>query len=143
MHRGWPSSLFQRPASGVQPVPPRLVRASGTGMSSDMEGRHRGVDVRGRIAIAMLGAMSAATSLVNGFAYDDRLLILSNPRVHHLAHIGRVWGQTYWPPWMGAGLYRPLTMSAFVVEWSIGGGAPWMFHATNLMLYIAACLLFY
>lgn len=97
----------------------------------------------GRAMIALLAVLSAGTSLINGFAYDDRLLILNNPRVHHLARIARVWAQTYWPPWMGAGLYRPLTVSAFVVEWSIGHGTPWVFHATNVALYITACLLFY
>ncbi len=124
-------------------------------MSSDLETQHRSiatgkagllarlVDLRACATIAVLATMSAATSLANGFAYDDRLLILNNPRVHHLAHIARLWAQTYWPPWMGAGLYRPLTMSAFVMEWSIGRGAPWVFHATNLTLYIAACLLVY
>ncbi len=103
----------------------------------------RRVDARGSATIVLLAAISTVTSLVNGFAYDDRLLILNNPRVHRLAHIGRVWTQTYWPPWMGAGLYRPLTMSAFVTEWWIGHGAPWVFHATNVALYIVVCLLVY
>ncbi len=103
----------------------------------------RRVDARGSATIVLLAAISTVTSLVNGFAYNDRLLILNNPRVHRLAHIGRVWTQTYWPPWMGAGLYRPLTMSAFVTEWWIGHGAPWVFHATNVALYIVVCLLVY
>lgn len=101
------------------------------------------VDPRGSAAIALLALAASATSLLNGFTYDDRLLILQNPRVHHLAHLGRLWAETYWPPWMGAGLYRPLTMSAFTVEWFIGRGAPWVFHATNVVLYITVSILVY
>jgi len=109
----------------------------------DLVVRPAGADRRGAIAIALLATLASVTSLVNGFTYDDRLLILDNPRVHHLAHLGRLWAQTYWPPWMGAGLYRPLTMSAFMVEWTVGGGAPWVFHATNVALYILASVLVY
>src|SRR6185437_3355986 len=48
---------------------------------------------------------------------------------------------TYWPPWMGAGLYRPLTISAFTLQWAVGRGAPWIFHATNITAYIIVCVL--
>src|SRR6185437_3054778 len=92
-------------------------------------------------SIALLALLSSITSIVNGFTYDDRPLILENPRVHHLAYLGRAWLDTYWPPWMGAGLYRPLTISAFTLQWAVGRGAPWIFHATNITAYIIVCVL--
>ena len=95
------------------------------------------------LAIGLLAALASVASLVNGFVYDDRPLILDNPRLHHLTHFARLWGETYWPPWMGAGLYRPLTMSAFAVQWQIGRGAPWAFHAANMALYVTIALLMY
>ena len=94
-------------------------------------------------SIAVLALLASVTSIINGFTYDDRPLILENPRVHHLGYLARAWVETYWPPWMGAGLYRPLTISAFTLQWAAGHGAPWVFHAANITLYVVACLLVY
>ncbi len=94
-------------------------------------------------AIALLALAASLSGLGNGFAFDDRPVVLQNSRLHHLAHFGWLWIETYWPPSMGAALYRPLTTSAFAVEWWAGQGLPWVFHATNIALYVLACLLVY
>ncbi len=78
--------------------------------------------------VAGLALAASATSLANGFAYDDRWVILHNPRVHALARIWRLWIETYWPPNMGASLYRPVTMTGFALEWAAGHGQAWAFH---------------
>jgi protein O-mannosyl-transferase len=96
---------------------------------------------RARATIALLALGASLSGLGNGFAYDDRPVILKNGRLHHILHIGRLWSQTYWPPSMGAALYRPLTMTAFSIEWWAGHGAPWVFHAVNILLYVLTCLL--
>lgn len=98
---------------------------------------------RAAVAIGALALAASGRGLLNGFVYDDRSIILQSPRVHHLAHLGRLWRETYWPPSMGAGLYRPITTSAYTMEWAVGHGAPWVFHATNVALYVAICLSVY
>jgi hypothetical protein len=94
-------------------------------------------------AVIALALAASLTSIRNGFAYDDRPLILSNPGLHHLAHLGRLWAESYWPPWMGSGLYRPLTTTAFALEWALGNGAPWAFHLASILLYAGVSVLVY
>ena len=34
----------------------------------------------------------------------------------------------YWPPDVGGGLYRPLAIASYTLDWTVSGGAPWWFH---------------
>ena len=92
---------------------------------------------RGWLALSLVGLAFAAslTSLGNGFAYDDQFIIVTNPRVHDLAGAWRFFGQTYWPPDRGTGLYRPLTVLLFAGQWAVGQGSPFLFHLVNVLLY--------
>jgi hypothetical protein len=91
-------------------------------------------------SIALLGLLASATSLVNGFVYDDRPIVWANPRVHTLARWWEAFGQAYWPPNWGDTNYRPLTILSFAVQWAVGDGSPAVFHATSVALYIGACI---
>jgi hypothetical protein len=92
---------------------------------------------RGWLALSVAGLALAAslTSLGNGFAYDDNLAILINPRVHTLASPWQAFAQSYWPVDRGGGLYRPLTVLLFAVQWAVGQGSPFLFHLVNVLLY--------
>ena len=90
------------------------------------------------LAIALLALAASATSLRNGFTYDDRWIIVDNGRVHELRALWRYFEESYWPMRSGAGLYRPLVIVAYSVQWAIGGGSPLAFHAVNVLL-AAAC----
>ena len=96
---------------------------------------------RWHVATAVVGVALAASvsSLGNGFTYDDRPLIADNARVHSISDIPRLFGQTYWPESNGAALYRPLTLSLFAIQWTVGNGSPRPFHALNVLLYAAVC----
>ncbi|HTS89810.1 MAG TPA: hypothetical protein VMG41_15055 [Gemmatimonadales bacterium] len=87
--------------------------------------------------MAAVALLASATSLGNGFAQDDLPLILRNPRVHSLAHLWHRFLEPYWPPEVGAALYRPLSMVGFALQWRIGGGSTSGFHLVNVGLYIA------
>ncbi len=84
-------------------------------------------------ALVALGAYGQ--SLGNGFVrWDDGLLIIENPIVHQVGP----WSffkafSTYDPE-----LYIPLTFLSYQLDWQIGGGAPWIFHAMNLLLHLAS-----
>ena len=73
------------------------------------------------VAVVLLALLASATSLANGFAYDDRWIVVDNPNVHDLAHWWNVFGETYWPTTRNAALYRPLTILAYQVQWAVGG----------------------
>ena len=81
---------------------------------------------RGWLALSVAGLALAAslTSLGNGFAYDDNLAILINPRVHTLASPWDAFAQSYWPVDRGGGLYRPVTVLLFAGQWALGQGSP-------------------
>jgi hypothetical protein len=86
----------------------------------------------------LLALASSASSLGNGFAYDDEHIISQNPRVHSLAQPWHHFAEAYWPPEQGVSLYRPLTILGFGVQWAAGGGRPFLFHLVNVLLYLAS-----
>ncbi|MFN8574207.1 MAG: tetratricopeptide repeat protein [Gemmatimonadaceae bacterium] len=93
--------------------------------------------------VAALAIASSATSLSNGFAFDDVAIILGNERVHQLTNWWTLFVSSYWPPSLGESLYRPMTMLAFALQWAIGKGSPGVFHAVSIGLYAASCVLAY
>jgi protein O-mannosyl-transferase len=88
-------------------------------------------DLSGWLAVAV-AIVVAAPSLVNGFAYDDLPLVVENARITTLLPPWEYVTQSYWP---AGGLYRPLTVWLLALQWKLGGGAPWIFHATNVALH--------
>jgi hypothetical protein len=87
--------------------------------------------------IALLALAASVTSIANDFTYDDRGVIFENDRVHALANIPHLWGETYWPLRYGGDGYRPFVMSLFTLQWFAGHGAPWVFHLVNILLAVA------
>lgn len=86
------------------------------------------------LAVALLALAASATSLRNGFTYDDRWIIAENGRVHELRALWRYFEESYWPMKNGAGLYRPLVVLAYAVQWALGAGSPFVFHLVNVLL---------
>ncbi len=109
-------------------------------MSSDLEARW--LRWAGP-AVILLALLASLTSLRNGFAFDDLPVIAQDRRLHRLDHPGRFFAQTYWAPPVRSTLYRPLTSLAFALEWRLGHGRPWLYHAVNLLLYALVCLAVY
>jgi len=92
------------------------------------------------IVIAALALAAAASSLGNGFTYDDVYLIQRPPRLHTLDGWWRDFAHTYWPEDAGGDGYRPLTILAFRLEWAIGSGSPLPFHIVNVALHVAGAV---
>jgi len=92
-------------------------------------------------AIALLALASSAVGVLNQFTYDDKYIILLNPATRSLHAWWLAFSSSYWPKEWGGDGYRPLTILAFKIESSIGGGAPMAFHAANILLYAAVSLL--
>ncbi len=106
-----------------------------------------GMDRSGRfpplpVALVVLVALAAyATSLGNGYAYDDVWIIQNNARVHELSNLREIWLTSYWPEFGDElGAYRPLTIFLFAVQWALAGGKPWIFHAINVALHAVVCV---
>jgi hypothetical protein len=94
----------------------------------------------GAVVVAALALGATVTSLGHDFTFDDRYVILSNSHVHQLRNLLTLFGQTYWPLELGGDGYRPVVTSLFTLQWVAGGGAPWIFHLTNIILAVATAL---
>src|SRR2546427_216094 len=77
-------------------------------------------------------------ALWNGFALDDRAIILQNPHVAAPSGLWRVFVESYWRPEVGGHLYRPLAIVTYALD-ALVVGAPW-FHFVNLLWHAAASL---
>jgi hypothetical protein len=95
------------------------------------------------VSLVLLALAASVTGLRNGFAFDDVLIIRDNPQVHSLSQWAFDFVQGYWPREHGGALYRPLTLLAFSAQWVLGNGAPWIFHAVNVALYVALTLVIF
>lgn len=85
---------------------------------------------------------ASATSLGNGFAFDDRWIIQFNGRVHGIGRWAEIFRESYWPV-LSNGLYRPLVSVGYAFQWTLGKGSPAPFHAVNVIMYAGACLAFW
>ncbi len=88
------------------------------------------------LAVAVVAIAASFTGLWNGFAYDDVLLIKENPAVRFLRGPLAFFKESYWGPVANSpSLYRPVIVLGWAWQWAIGGGAAWIFHAVNIVLY--------
>lgn len=76
-----------------------------------------------------------------GFVQDDRVVVVNNPAVHSLALAVQGFARPYWPPPNEGGLYRPVTILSYAVDWWLSGGRPWLFHLMNALWHGLAVVL--
>jgi hypothetical protein len=93
------------------------------------------------ISLVLLAIAASAPGIFNGFAYDDRPMILENPFMHDLHGLWRVFTQPYWPQDWGGDGYRPLTALAFKLEYALSGGSSMAVHGVNIVLYALSAVL--
>lgn len=89
----------------------------------------------------LLVALAAyANSLGNGFAFDDGAIVENNPAVVEGAPVEAL-ARTWWPDAEeGTGLYRPLTLAGFALQWRIGRGEPFVYHLVNVAGHVLVSL---
>lgn len=76
-----------------------------------------------------------------GFVQDDRAIIASNPAAHSIGAALGAFDDPYWPRETGAGLYRPVTILSYAVDWTISGGRPGWLHFMNALWHGLATVL--
>lgn len=75
------------------------------------------------------------------FVYDDVLQITLNPQVNGGSERG--FGALFSEPTPPGNLYRPLATASYRITFMLGGGAAWIFHLVNVLLYGACAALVY
>jgi len=76
-----------------------------------------------------------------GFVQDDRAIIAANPAAHSIGAALSAFDDPYWPPESGAGLYRPVTILSYAVDWALAGGRPGWLHLMNALWHGVAAFL--
>ncbi|HUF12916.1 MAG TPA: hypothetical protein VMN78_07455 [Longimicrobiales bacterium] len=112
----------------------------GSRLTADLPWRARLNDDRIVVILPLvLAFVTYANSLYNGFAFDDTVIIQLNTRVHQFFDLGAIWLTPYWPYAHGDmfGLYRPLTIFAYAIQWALGEGQAFLFHFVNVLMHVA------
>ena len=92
--------------------------------------------------VAFIAAVALYLPTVQyGFVQDDRAIIAANPAAHSIAAALRAFDDPYWPPESGAGLYRPITILSYAVDWTLSGGRAGWLHLMNALWHGLAALL--
>ncbi|MFH1999321.1 MAG: hypothetical protein ABIK28_06550, partial [Planctomycetota bacterium] len=93
------------------------------------------------LCVAVLWVFSS--SLAGGLIWDDKDLILNDPRIRDLSGFGRIWTQPFAAEdirSIGIGYYRPLTTLTLMLNYAMGGSDPSVYHWTNVLLHLVCSI---
>src|SRR5437867_9410547 len=82
----------------------------------------------------LLVAVCYANSITNAFILDDILIVGANERIRHIDPVHFLF-QSYWGDLNHAGIYRPLTIFTFSLDYPIWKVWAPGFRMTNLLLH--------
>src|SRR5205809_2083853 len=94
----------------------------------------RNSSVRALLLCLALVAVCYANSIGNAFILDDILIVAANERIRHVQPLHFLF-QPYWGDLNHFGIYRPLTIFSFSVEYSMWQLWTAGFRITNLLLH--------
>jgi tetratricopeptide (TPR) repeat protein len=89
---------------------------------------------RALVICLLLVAVCYANSIPNAFILDDILIVAANERIRHIEPIHFL-SQSYWGDLNHAGIYRPLTIFTFSLEYPIWKVWAPGFRITNLLIH--------
>ncbi len=93
--------------------------------------------------------MSYINTLSNQFVLDDIGIIVENPLIRDITNGGKIFTTNYWSrgqkgsAGIDPGLYRPLTVFTYAVDYSFGRLNPTGYHVVNLILHTIISLLLF
>lgn len=79
-------------------------------------------------------AICYANSLSNEFILDDKAIVVANPAIRSIRPL-QFLTAPYWKQEQGAGIYRPLTVFSFSIDYALWQLWPAGFRLTNLLLH--------
>lgn len=93
------------------------------------------------LLLVALAVAASLPSLRNGFVYDDVPVVRDDVRIRTLhPDLLRL---PYWDDAARDRLYRPITTASFALDYATGGGSPFTFHLTNVLLNALVVLLIF
>ena len=98
--------------------------------------------MKGALLFAFVAAVALYLPTIRyGFVQDDRAIIVSNPAAHSIGAGLAAFDDPYWPRETGAGLYRPVTILSYALDWTLFGGKPGWLHVMNALWHGLATVL--
>lgn len=101
------------------------------------------------VLLALLAVIPYYNALSNGFVLDDIDIIVQNPVIRDVANLGTIFTTHYWGRGQkivqgtDPGLYRPLTVFTYAVDYHFWKLNPRGYHLVNILLHTATTLLFF
>jgi len=92
-------------------------------------------------AVFAVAGLVYANTVQNGFVLDDRRLVEHNPLIRGVEGIPVLFRADYWAPKLQSGLYRPLVMSSYALDYEVSGLDPAGYHAVNVLLHALVSVL--
>ena len=96
------------------------------------------------LVVVILAIVPYLNTIRNGFALDDIDIVQQNQLIRDLGNVGRMFSTDYWGgavapgAWHDPGLYRPLTVTTFALDYSLWKDEPAGYHATNVAVHAGA-----
>ncbi len=87
--------------------------------------------------LSLASIICYANTLLNGFVYDDKIQILSNPYIKSWQYLPKIFGTTVWSFIGAAGdtnYYRPMMTFTYLLLWQTFGDLPFGYHLFNILL---------
>lgn len=93
-------------------------------------------------AVVAVTALAYANALGNGFAFDDRFVLVDNEAIRDLSNLPRFFSD----PATGASIpsqifYRPVRTTLYALVYAVAGLSPWIYHALNVGLHLVDAVL--
>ncbi|MQF82373.1 MAG: hypothetical protein FI735_09740, partial [SAR202 cluster bacterium] len=100
------------------------------------------VNFKYAVLVVAVAGLTYLNSLDNGFTLDDYGLVLQNKAVT-TCDVVEFFVSDYWSGFEDrrSGLYRPLTLLTFAIEYKFFGSTAFGYHLTNLILHVVVSLL--
>jgi len=97
------------------------------------------------LAVILLSvSVSYHNAISNGFTSDDIDLVLKNNLISDWSNLKAILTSGYWPDRPdGAGLYRPFVIISYLIEHSLSGLDPLLYHIDNILLHFLCSFLLY
>lgn len=93
-------------------------------------------------AVPVMAILIYIPSFTSGFTLDDVIIIEENTLIRSLDNISQLWSTHYWAGKIDAndtGLYRPLTLTTYALQYVMHGQNATPYHILNILLHALAC----
>jgi len=99
------------------------------------------------VLVAALAVIPYANTLNNGFVLDDVSIVAENPMIRDLGNVGAMVRTNYWATTgrdasaIDPGLYRPLSIFTYALDYRLWALQAVGYHLTNLLLHAGVSLI--